>query len=100
MELLRGIVDHGIFSDDLGSGIGREQVVIGGGVELSLVADQDVDRALEIGRRADGVFKPDMEVVGRRRHALLGHQSHGRLRDRGRVLEIELVECGDAHSLG
>ena len=99
MQLLRGVVDDGVFGDNMGSGIGREQVVIGGGVEFSLVADQDVDRALEIGRRAEAVFEPDVKIIGRRRHPLLGHQPHGPFRDSGRVFEIKLVECGDAHSV-
>ena len=81
------------------SDIGREQVAIGGGVELSLVADQDVDGALEIGRGAERIFEPDVKIVRRRRDAMLRHRAHGFFRDGRGVLEIKLVERVGGHDL-
>src|SRR6266568_1174633 len=49
MELVRNVVEIGVVGDGLRSDIGRKQVVIGGGVELSFVADQNIDRPFEIG---------------------------------------------------
>ena len=48
MELVRNVVEIGVVGG-VRSDIGREQVMIGGGVKLSLVADQDIDRPFEIG---------------------------------------------------
>ena len=97
MEVIRGVIEDGFFGDNLRPGIGREQVMIGGCVEFALVADQDVDRALELGRRAETIFEPDMEIIGGRRHALLAHQPHRRFRDGGCVVVVKRVECGDRH---
>ena len=48
MQLLRDLVDDGGFGG-LRSDIGRKQILVGRLVEFSLVADQNVDRALEVG---------------------------------------------------
>ena len=48
MELLRNVVEI-CFARGMRRDIGREQVVIGGGVKLSLVADQNIDGPFEIG---------------------------------------------------
>ena len=55
----------------LRSDIGRVEVAVGRGVELALVGDQDVDGALQLDRRAERIFEPDMEILRRRRDALL-----------------------------
>ena len=92
MQLLRDVIGDrliGSFRAD----IACIYLAVGAGVELPLVADQDIDRPFKHGWRAEHVIEPDVEIVRRRRHALLGHRPHGLFRDRRRVLEIQLVEC-------
>ncbi len=48
MELLRNVVEI-YFARGVRCDIGRKQVMVGGGVELALVADQNIDRPFEIG---------------------------------------------------
>ena len=98
MELLRDVVDVRVVAG-IGSDIQGEQVAIGGGVELSLVSDQNVDGPLEIGRGAEGIFEPGVKVVRRRWHTMLRHRAHGFFRDRRGVFEIKFVERVPGHDL-
>src|SRR5262249_44542295 len=64
-----------------------------------LVADQDVDGAVEVGRGAQCKFEPDLEILRSRWNALLGHGAHGFFRDGRRVLEVHLIECAIGHAI-
>ncbi len=68
-------------------------------VELSLVADKDINGPFEIGLPTEGISEPDLKIVRRRGHALLRHESHGFFRDSRRVFDIDLVKRVTGHDL-
>ena len=87
MQLLRRLIGCRLIGA-LRSDVGFEQAVVGGGVEFAFVADQDVDRSLEVGWHTQRIFEPDLKIVRCRGDPLLPHDAHGFFRDRRRVLEI------------
>src|SRR4051812_141979 len=89
-------MDHGGVGA-LRSDIGREQIMVRGGVELLLVADQDIESARESRRGAERVFEPELVIVRRLRNAMLRHDAHGFFRNWSCVLEIDLVEGRSCH---
>src|SRR3982074_305182 len=98
MQLLGDVVEGWVVRG-VRSNIGREQVAVGGGVKLSLVADQNIDSPFEFGRGTEGIFEPGVKIVRRRWYALLRHRSHGFFRDFRRILEVKLVKRVACHDL-
>ena len=68
VQLLRDLMRDRLVGT-LGADIGRVEVAAGRRVELALVGDQDVDGALQLDRRAERVFEPDVEIMRGRRDA-------------------------------
>ncbi|MGY4300538.1 hypothetical protein ACVWXN_008633 [Bradyrhizobium sp. i1.4.4] len=76
-----------------GRDIGLEQILVGPGVEGTVVVDQEIDGIAQVVMAACEIVEPDGKIGRRRRNPLLGHAPHRPSGDGRGIVVIEIVEA-------